>query len=417
MRFEPVFLPEDRKLDGRMSQTFLRHANGCMRSGFLYALFKGEASTVEMQRGKALHAIVERARREAIVNGEAIVPGEIVKDIANDVLTEMPLPVEEHDYVREAVFRWAREETADPASVVALETLFAVDIAGVEVRCKVDFAELLQGGGLVRVKDWKSSRGAPGFEEIARKRPDGSLAAKNFQLVLYAVAMAFGVPVREEIADGERVEIREPFPVAGQAQAFELEFVFPGIEDRERKIVRRPVSLTRLELVEYRASIEALVRRVLAAEESGDWPAVVSDQACSECPAKRLCPIPVELRDHAGRINTPDEAAEALQVLDRRKAHDAAVLKEVKAFVKTLPGEELRYGQDMVLERTVMESERIADKDGLRAAVERARLYGEPFEWSDYAKTVKSTPWKQRRLTEAELAEALAEGSNEKEAA
>jgi hypothetical protein len=187
-RFQPVHLPDDRRLHGKASQTLLRHYNTCPRSAYLYALNKGDASTPEMQRGSGLHAVIERASRAAIEGGEPFIPPEIVKAIVNEVLAdpEFAIPVEEHDYLRESAYRWGAEWTVDPDPEVwkAAETLFALDIGGYQVRCRIDFAELRDRGAVVYVADYKSSRAAPAFEDVSRKRADGTLMAKNFQLVL-----------------------------------------------------------------------------------------------------------------------------------------------------------------------------------------------------------------------------------------
>jgi hypothetical protein len=325
--------------------------------------------------------------------------------LVDEVFAEMPVPIEQHDYVRECVWRWASETAFDPPAVIAVERLIVMQLEGFEVRMKVDYAELLEDGAAVHVVDYKSSRSMPQQEEVARSRPaDGSLMAKNFQLVLYALGLAYGVPVRvEECAacdggpscgsrpsraraqtgsamlrrDGEpavplptaaRVEIHEPFPLAGRAQRFDLEFVYPGIEDKSTGLMqRRPMSLTRLELEEYLLSLTALLKRVRAAEESGDWPAVVSDAACSECPAPSMCPIPAELRDHRGTINSHEQAAEALEVLDRRKAVDAAIRREVKAFAKH--NGPVRWGADRVSEFVSTFAEEIKDREGMFASL------------------------------------------------
>jgi PD-(D/E)XK nuclease superfamily len=442
-RFEPVHLPEDRRLHGKASQTLLRHMNSCPRSAYLYALNKGDASTPEMQRGSGLHAVIDRGTRAAIDQGEPFIPPEVVKAIVNEVLAdpEFAIPVEEHDYLRESAYRWAAEWAVDPTAVVAAETLFVLQLGGYEVRCRIDFAELREKGAVVYVADYKSSRAAPAFEDVSRKRSDGTLMAKNFQLVLYALVLAFGVPVRVEECDlcegvgdvagdfgigstgvpdivrcpacdgSGRVEIPEPFPVAGRAQRFDLEFVFPGIEDRDGKMLRRPVTLTRLELEEYRASLEGLLARLAHSEESGDWPAVAGSH-CVECPAQSECPIPAELRDHAGTINSVEQAREAAEVLDRRDAINAAVRKEIKAFAKAHETP-IRYGADKVLEFGYTESVRIADKDAMWADMDRAVRYGEPFDRGRYVKVVKSTPFRQRTLSADELAEEAIGGSNE----
>jgi hypothetical protein len=441
-RFAPVHLPEDRKLNGKASQTFLRHFNGCPRSGYLYALYKGEASTVEMVRGSALHAVLERSTALAISNEWVTIPQEIVKDMVNVVLAEYHVPLEEHDYVREMSYRWATEYAAKPHEVIAIESLIVLRVGGWDVRMKVDFAELLDDGERVHVVDYKSSRSMPSQEEVARKRTDplpgggeaAVLMAKNFQLVLYALGLAFGVPVRVEdcaqcrleIVAGERaesdpeclacegrgaVEIPEPFSLAGRAQRFDLDFVFPGIEF-DGRMGRREMSLTRLELSEYMDSLTALLANLDRSEETGDWPAQVSDAACTECPARSLCPIPKELRDHRGEINTVEQAAEALEVLDRRRAEDAAIGREIKSFAKSQGEIDIRFGKDKVQAWSTVPVTKITDRDGLFAAVERAVRFGEPLNREDYVQTKPSTGFKARTLTADELmAEAVEKGS------
>jgi hypothetical protein len=409
-----------------------------MRSGYLYALYKGEAQTVEMVRGSALHAVCERATKLAVDQGEAYIPGDLAKVVLDEVLAEYHVPIEQHDFLRECVWRWASEMAFSPADVIAVETLLVMQLEGFEVRMKVDYAELLEQGAAVHVIDFKSSRSMPQQEEVARRRPaDGSLMAKNFQLVLYALGLAYGVPVRVEpcpscdgtgrfyhaeldtpqdpdcaACDGKgSVEVHEPFPLAGRAQRMDLEFVYPGIEDKSTGLMqRRPMSLTRLELEEYLLSLTALLKRVRAAEESGDWPAVVSDAACSECPAPSMCPIPAELRDHRGTINSHEQAAEALEVLDRRKAVDAAIRREVKAFAKH--NGSVRWGADRVSEFVSTFAEEIKDREGMFASVERAVDFGEPFDRSVWVREKHGTSFRDRTLSADELAEEGRDGSS-----
>jgi hypothetical protein len=209
--------------------------------------------------------------------------------------------------------------------------------------------------------------------------------------------------------------VPEPFSVAGQAQRADLEFVYPGIEDREGRMLTRPMSLTRLELIEYRASLEALLTRLAASEVSGDWPAIVSDAACSECPAAQLCPIPAELRDHRGTINSVAEAAEACEVLDREKAEHRARQTELRNFAK-VNGGEIRFGRK-TWELVYSEHEEIRDKDGLLAAVDRAVRYGDPFERSEFVKVKGRTDFKARDLSDEELEEGNGSDNGTREAA
>lgn len=445
MRFKPVFLPDDRRLNGAIRQTSLRHFDACPRSGFFSLLYDGEASTDRMVRGSAGHAALERCIGACVENGEISIPPDLSKAIVDEVLAEFSVPLRYHDELREDVYRWASEMAVDPSAVIACETLLVLDVDGFQVRMTVDFAELLEGGAACAVRDWKFAPGAPTQEEVARKRPDGTLMARSFQLVLYALGLRYGRPVRVEEQEWvklseehdwkrvprgadlaalaeeylnfqstvrfetRRVEIVEPFPLAERAQRFDLEYVFPGIEDREGLMARRSMSLTALELDAYLHSLHGVVARLREAAETGDWPAQTSDAACSECPAPRLCPIPAELRDHAGRINTREEAEEAAEKLEREKALHRARQAELKAWAKANGGV-LRIGQDKLQEFVATRAEEIKDKDGLWLAVERAVMYGEPFEKADHVVEKTGTSFKVRNLTADELAAEAAEG-------
>ena len=142
--FTPVHLAQP--LADRGSQTFLRHYSLCPRSGFLYAKYRGEASTGAMQRGTAFHEVRGRATRTMLEMGEPMIPPELVKAIVNEVLAEMPVPLEEHDYLRECATGGRARSRSTRATVIAYETLFALHLDGFEVRARVDFAELTEDG-------------------------------------------------------------------------------------------------------------------------------------------------------------------------------------------------------------------------------------------------------------------------------
>jgi hypothetical protein len=440
MKFDPVFLPEDRRLGGRASQTFLKHFNACPRSGFLYAKYKGEAQTVKMMRGSAGHRIFELATNAMVDAEQPTIPAELVKAIVDEVLAdpEYPLPLEEHDYLREMSFRWASEWTVDPPYVVATETLFVLELGGYQVRCKVDFAQLLEDGAALYIVDYKTGQGVHRYEDVARVMSDGRLMAKNFQLVLYALAMAFGVPVRVEecdwcnwpgkaagesgwaepervwqahggvIQDGygvcpncggtRRMEFPEPFSVASGVQRFDLEFVYPAVETREKVMLRRPMTLTRTDLHAYRASLEATLQRLAVAERDGDWPAVVSDSACGMCPASSECPIPAKLRDYLGAIKTPEMVADAAAVLDRSKGEHRKMQAVLRAHAKANGGR-IRYG-NKVWELVYSEHEEIVDKQVLWDAIARSLRTGEPFDRGEHVKTKGRTDFVARDITE-----------------
>lgn len=426
-RFEPVFLDPGRELLGRVSQTFLRHYNRCRRSAFLYQQTKGVMQTVEMVRGSCAHSIYEKGTLLMIENDEPKVPPELVKVLVDEELARFPLPIEEHDFVREQAYRWASEWTIDPEAVVACETMFVLRVGRYEVRCKVDHAELR--GGQLLVNDYKTGKGVPLYSEISFKRTDGSIGGRNFQLILYALAMIFGYPVSVtrgacKVCDGWSAtadvpecsacggsgwfydEHVEPFPVAAQAQEVIASFVYPGIEDGEKRMLRQPVGFTRLELEAYMGSLEAILASLERSEEEGDWPAVVSDAACEECPARALCPIPKELRDYRGEINTLEELQEACEVYFIRGKQREADRKEIKALAKALggPTARVRFGKDRVWELgELQEKTELRDKDALFEAVQLAVTEGVPFKRADFEKVSKTTPFRERGLSQEEL--------------
>jgi hypothetical protein len=430
MRFAPVHLPEDRHLNGKASQTFLKHYNLCPRSAYLYQTHKGSYTSVEMMRGTALHEILERATKTAIHMREPIIPADVVKAIAAEVLSDprFPVPMEEHDYLRESVFRWAGETDFDPDAVVAVESLFVLPVAGFEVRCKIDYAAVRQG--VLKVEDYKSGRGAPSQESVARKRDDGSYAVKAFQLVLYLLALRYGKRyfVRtcpscngegqgtdnwgepflcEECFGKLRIEEEDEDWERPAAEVWEAELVFPGIETRDGLILRRGGTLTAPEMDAYLGSLESTLARVKHSEETGDWPAVVSDEACGMCPAQAACPIPTELRAFQGVLETAEQASETAEVHDRLVATAGDLRKALRSFCKQT-GVELRFG-NKVWEFVPRSSVRV-DREGLEEAWKNHQLHGEPFHPELFQKTSSGTDFRSRDLRPDEINES--EGSN-----
>jgi hypothetical protein len=383
---EPVFLPES--LARAASMTFLRHANRCMRSGFLYAKHRRSGvQSANMMRGSAAHAIHERATKAMLSQAELELPPEVAKAIVNEVLAEYPVPVEEHDYLREYAHRWASQwRLREEERVVAVERLFELELAGWTVRCKVDFASADEENR-VYVADYKSGRGALPYDEIARRRPDGPMATKAFQLIVYVLAVVFGRPV-----DGEQV--------ARGCQEAIAEYVYPGIETADGLMLRRTTGMTRLAMLEYRESLATLLARVAEAERTGEWPAVVSDAACGECPCMAECPIPSELRDFHGEVNTLEQAQDALALSHVRTQRERALRRELRAFSEARGGAPIRYG-NRVAEFVPRESETVKDKQGFYEAL----AGGMPIEDAreKYVRVSQGTSFADRDLTDAEI--------------
>lgn len=409
--FEPVFLPPELAPTRSFSVTLGRAYNLCPRAAFLYAKYRREmAPKAELLVGSVCHRVYELATKTAVEEGESTPPPELVKAIVNEVLADPGYwcPVEYHDYIRESAYRWASETVIDPETLIAVETLFEVDLGPLVLRAKIDRAELHDGGKRLVVKDYKSTRNLYSQEDIGRKRNDGTIAAKDYQLVSYAVACVFGVPIREsvDLVTGERREVREPFSLAEHAQVVDVAYVFPGIEV-QGEMAERGATLTILELHEYRDSLVAQAAQIVESRESGDWGAVYGEGHCVECPCQAECPIPAERRRHAGTISSIEDAAEAQEQLAAEKLVHTARDKELVNFVKSLPKghQQLFWGRNHVLEVGYQEVEEIVDREEMWAAMQRAVEHGEPFDRAKHVKVKKSTPIKRRKLSEAELEE------------
>lgn len=419
-------LSESSKLRrGRMSQTFARLFNQCPHAGFLYDTHGGGRSQ-QMDRGTALHWIVERC----IQHGEPKVPWEVAKAHISEAEQFLHVPFEERDFLSMMVYRWAEEfEIPKGYRVAACEQLFEIDVDGWVVRCKVDLALVSEDGKRLVVEDWKSSRAMPSQKEISEKRPDGTIGAKLFQLVLYALAVRYGVPV-DRIAcpdckgrgDGKRhdgewaycptctghgeVEVRQEKPLAPGVRDAEVAFVYPAIEDKfTGRMGRREATLTALEFEEYHDALKALVGRVRAASEvtEGDvavvWPARPGS-VCTECPAPMLCPVVPSLRTYrdveglvtaAGFVNSAAEASARAALVDRAKATVAALEQELKQWSKAHDGIAIPFS-DMEFAWATVCSENL-DKDGLFAALEA----GEPVVRDRFVKPRVSSRWTKRK--------------------
>jgi hypothetical protein len=422
-RFQPVHLPADRRLNGKASQTFLRHFNGCPRSGYLYALHKGEAQTADMIRGSAIHEILARATQLAVDEGEPMIPGELVKVEVDKVFAEMPVPVEQHDYVRECVWRWASETAFDPPAVIAVERLIVMQLEGFEVRMKVDYADLLEDGAAVHVVDYKSlsvDAAAGG----GRAPSSGGRVADGEELPAGAVRARVGV--RGAGAGGGVRGVRGDREGL-RARLLGVQGLGPRRDPRAVPARRtRPAIRPGVRLPRHRRQVhgpDATPPDEPHPPGTRGVPAV-ADRAAQACPGGRGVgglaggrvrrgvqrvsgpvdvPDPGGARDHRGTINSHEQAAEALEVLDRRKAVDAAIRREVKAFAKH--NGPVRWGADRVSEFVSTFAEEIKDREGMFASVERAVDFGEPFDRSVWVREKHGTSFRDRTLSADELAE------------
>jgi hypothetical protein len=387
----------------RFSQTFLRHADDCRRSAYLYLKYRGGTPGHALDRGSLAHAVFERMTYTLLEQGAAAffdpeeleaakagtldgriasVTASIVDEVARE-RTDLTVPVGGIDAVRVMAYHWAVGVGLDVEKVVAVERKFVLDVAGWEITGKIDLAYM--DGQVAGVDDYKTTFAIPAQEAFD----------ESFQTKLYAALLLFGQPVRKE--DG--VEVREE-SIGRGIQYVRCRELYPRFLRQDGGLQYREKVRSRTELADFVADLERLVLDVERRFESGDWPAVPGSH-CSLCPCKPECPLPALVREHAGTINTEQQARETAESRDRAKDEDKALQKELRNWVSQHGP--LRFGKDKVLE-LVPEESKVTDWEGLESGVLMAREYGEPFELATFRKTRTSMRLKDRTLTADELA-------------
>ena len=423
---EPLVLreqpPVDEQVDRpeRFSQTFIRHADRCLRSAFLYLRHKGGAASHELHRGSAFHLFMEKATWHLIENEEERLPPEVAKDLMVDVLMEHPelqVPQGEQDKLRMMAWHvgeglWFRRPWE---TTIAVERKFVLEVGPWLVSGKVDYSWLDEG--LAGVWDYKSSM----------NMPDQQTFEAGIQLPLYACGLAFGKLVREEpcacggtwpkdgpaaclVCNGRgKTETLEPWPILENAQEFELAEIYPAYL-WDTGLAQRVTTISRTDLLDWQLALGATLNRVEHAFETGRWDALPGHPQCGECPAPYECPLPARLRNYAGAINTPEEAVEAAMWLEMHGGVPRAVKRELKAFAGRPGGGPIRFGENLVFEFQTG-TRREVDADGLIDAAERRARFGEPFDPDDFVKVRHPLEFKRRVLSKDELA-AEAAGRN-----
>jgi hypothetical protein len=428
LRELPPVEPVDRPR--RLSQSLLRGFDRCQRSAYLYLKHHGGAPSHDMDRGTAFHVFAERAVKLMIEQEEERIPPELAKELMAEVLRErgdLTVPVEEQDRLRQMAYHFAEGVWIDPARVIAVERKFVLPVGDWQVSGKVDFASMSEDGQTAEVWDWKTSFAMASYDDLATTMPDGRRAAKAFQLLLYVLLLAYGYPeAKGETCDacegsgrfyspdvgGERnpdcatCEGRGYFatldpPLGEHVQVFQGFELYPQYLFDDGIGKRGPLTVTRPELMDHMAWLEGLVEKLAGKLESWDFPAVPGSH-CTECPARAECPLPAHLRDHAGEINSAEQASEAAELVELDERDLRARKKELRNW-GGFDGP-IRYGTDKVFDFTEQESRSI-DHEALQAAVERAVQYGDPFEFEDHVKVSRSTRFRSRKLTPDELAE------------
>lgn len=434
----------------RMSQTLLRHEENCPRSAYLYLKYKGGRPGLALDRGTLAHMAFERLLIQLVATGEESYATAEDRDVASMTAAVVSEIVAEHpeliarpaewDDAREMAYHWALGYDVSPSTVLGVEQTYVLDVPTPdgtvwEVRGKIDVAYVIGDDG-AGVDDYKTHFN-PATETDYRE---------SFQGKLYAILLCFGVPVAEEACTmcGGHGSIfgldvsQEEFRAAVRGEAsVKAQAECPGCSGRgvvERRLERQgdwiqhvrtrevyprflrddntlPTAentLTRQELQDARHDLELLVARLAGRFESWKFPARHGPH-CTQCPAKLECPIPEHLRDHAGTINTPEEASEAAIRLAHDEDHIAARRAELRNW--TIANGPIWLSDEEELAIVVSESRSVkrrgkgTDWEGFFEAIERAVEFGEPFDPDDWVKRRSSSNFKRRRVSAESTAE------------
>jgi hypothetical protein len=427
---QPVRVPE------RLSQTLLGHADHCPRAAYLYLRHHGGAPGMALNRGSLFHLFAERLVVELMRRGErtlfAVQPGESMDEVRSNIsaLTEamvhgvadehpdIVVSASEMDAVRRMAYHLGVGLDIDPAHVAGVERKFVLDLpSGWTVSGKVDLLTLPDAYTAV-VDDYKTALYVPTEEEFEN----------SFQTKLYALLVAFGVPVEKRPCEGcggaggdagmvhgdcrgrGWIEVRLD-PIGAHLERFVGRQIYPRfLRDDLRLESREPKQpWTRTDLADFLQDVDRTARRIEHGLETGLWPAIPGSW-CSTCPSEPECPLPTYLRDWHGSIQTRERAQEAAAWAERMSHRVKRTRAEIKEFAKSQPSGAVRVGDgDQALRLVVSHGKamkrrgRGTDWEGFELALERALVHGEPFEIKEWVRDTVSTRFEKVKLDADEV--------------
>lgn len=375
-----TFPPVDEPVEdpGTFRQTRIARFNHCPRSLYLDLKYDGGKGSIAMDRGTALHEVIERCIALMVEGDESTIPGEMATEIADAVMAErldLVLSTEEQDAVRLMAYNWAEATALDPAEIVGVEVPLEAEVAGRTVTARVDLIEAR--GSALYIRDWKSSLAIRKKEEVE----------KGLQGQLYAYLCLFGVH-RETKA-----------PIGGGVNEVWFYETYPRYRTDEGPLIAREASWTRPELVEFGRSLERNVRALERSLATGDWPAR-DGSWCSQCPAQTECPIPAHLRE-IEEVTTPEQAQDAFSRKLALERESRRVQGAMRGWVQE-NGSPIYVG-DLAFDATVTESKVVKDWDALIQGLYQASEFGTPFEVTEHVEVRRSTKYAKRKQNEEEL--------------
>jgi hypothetical protein len=348
---------------------------------------RGERTLYAVQPGESMDNV--RANVSALT--EAIVHGIFEEH------PELVVSAAEADAVRRMAYHLAVGMDIDPGHVAGVERKFVLDLpCGWTISGKIDLLTLPDAYTAV-VDDYKTALYVPTQEEFE----------SSFQTKLYALLVAFGVPVEKR--DGEEVRLD---PIGQHVQRFIGRQIYPRfLRDDERVETREPKEpWTRTDLADFLQDVDRTALRIQRGLETGKWPAIPGSW-CWECPSEPECPLPLYLRDWHGSIQSRERAEEAAAWAERMSQRVKRTREEVKEFAKSQPSGAVRVGGgNEVLELTVTQGKamkrrgRGTDWEGFELALTNALVHGEPFDLREWVRETTSTTFKKRKLSAEERA-------------
>lgn len=212
--------------------------------------------TFQMWLGSEVHSIIDRAQQGEIERSEEAVLAVLDREWRPETFPNRAIEHRRYLDARDMLVRWIRGEKARPE---LSEQKFAFEVDGGVIRGRIDAVFRMENGHL-RVVDFKTSRYAPGREEVK----------EDLQLAAYFLALK-----------------RTP-ELAGLGEPAFLELAYLGKPQRDGWFTRRQVSPRTIP--GYEEWAEARTRELISlVKEERFAPNPEAD--CRFCEFKTLCPV------------------------------------------------------------------------------------------------------------------------------
>jgi len=350
----------------RLSQTALNQADKCARASYLYLSKKGTGSHA-MDRGTAYHLFKEAFLHMLIESNEVSAPPDVAYGVLDSVLSEHPelqIPRAEQEALRIMAYHAAAHTVIEPESVICVEKMLEMEVAGWTVRGKVDSAYLLMDGRHARVLDDKTGFDLPGQDEFE----------KSFQTPFYAAMLAFGKGSDDAV------------PIGRNISTFEVAQYYPMF--REKTEVK--TTLDRQQLQDFcDTDLRYAIERIEHGLETGEWPAVAGAH-CGRCPARWECPLPDEVIPVPSNGDL-DVATKRWMECDKAKGDEQRVLREA---VKASPDGRIPLGPGLEFVATRTERVELIDRDN---TIEFIKAHGGNVE--DHFRTTAQVRYAKKRVS------------------